>query len=157
MTEAVKRILCAALILALLCCLPACGGQKAPADLERLYSELTALGDKPEMIRLADKKLQRSTGVDPAVCPQAIVAVCGDGLRVDEIWLIQAADEASAEEIQALAESRAAQICSETENYLPDQYAVARDARTLRIGSYVGFFLSPAAAEMESAFRKAVG
>ena len=157
MTEAVKRILCAALILALLCCLPACGAEKAPADLEKLYTELCALGDAPEMIRLADKKLQRSIGVDPAACPQAIAALCEDGLRVDEIWLIQAADEEAAKAVQALAESRAAQICAETENYLPDQYAVAKASRVLRIGSYVGLFLSPAAAEMESAFRKAVG
>ena len=157
MTDIRKRILCAALILALLCCLPACGAEKAPVDLEPLYAELITLGDAPEMIRLADKKLQRLTGVDPAACPQAIAAVCGEGLRVDEIWLVRAQDETSAKAVQALAESRLSQICSETENYLPDQYAVARKARILRLGSYVGFFLSPAAEEMESSFLKAVG
>ncbi len=151
-----KAILCAALILALLCSLAACGGEKAPADLERLYTEISALGEAPEMIRLADKRIQRSTGVDPESCAEILVAVSADGLRVDEIWLIRSLDEEGAKAAESLARSRVEQICSETENYLPDQFAVAKEARIVRSGVYVGLFVSPEAAGMETAFRKAV-
>ena len=136
--------------------LAACGGADKTADLEKVYGQLEEQLTLPEMIRLAPAKLQRSYGIDGEACPQAVVAICGEGLRVDEIWLIEAADEDAAQAILALAENRVAQVCAETENYLPDQYAVAKDARTVRIGRYVALFISPDAEQMESIFRKAL-
>ena len=74
---------------------------------------------------------------------------------MDEIWLIEAADEKAAEALLATARSRIEQICTETENYLPDQYAVAKAAQALRIGNSVGLFVSPDAKAMADLFTKA--
>ena len=131
--------------------------EKAPADLQQVYEQICALPEMPEMLLMAEKRISGVYGIDTENCRQAIVAVCGDGLRVDEIWLIEADSEESAEKLMALAEGRIEQICSETENYLPDQYAVAKQAKALRLGCYTALFLSPDAESMEQIFRDSVG
>ena len=156
MTKTTKRILLAVLAL-MLTLLTACGGQKPAetADLTALYARLGEELELPEMIQLADKRLQSATGLDPAACPQLIAAICGEGMRVDEIWLVEAADEDAAQAVQELAQARVTQVCAETENYLPDQYAVASQARIVCIGRYVALFISPDASAMEDLFRAA--
>ncbi len=169
MTKTMKRMLSLALAL-LLGLLAACGGaeggeaadagetadaEAAHPDVNELYARIQEKIELPEMIPLAEKRLQSMTGIDPAACPQALVAICGDGLRVDEIWLVEAADEDAAQAIADLANARVQQLATETENYLPDQYAVVSQARVLRIGSYAALFISPDAAQMEELFRAA--
>ena len=152
LTEA--ALLCALALLILL--LPACGrAAGGDADLSALYAQMEEKFTLPAMSALSERQLERYYGIDTAACPQLVVMQCDDGLRVDEIWLIQAADEGAAEQLLALAQSRLDQLAAETENYLPDQYAVVRDSRALRVGSYVALLISPDAAEMEELFRGA--
>ena len=150
-----KRILPLMLLLAAALLLSACGGSPAAADLSAVYDSISDSLALPEMLVLPEKRVQTYYGFDPAACKQLLVAVSGEGLRVDEIWLIEAADAKTAEAILASARSRIEQICTETENYLPDQYAVARGAEALRIGNSVGLFLSPDAKAMAELFTKA--
>ena len=136
--------------------LSACGGKgTASADLQALYDEISDSLALPEMLVLPEKRVQTYYGFDPAACKQLLVAVSDEGLRVDEIWLIEAADGKTAEDLLAAARSRIEQVCAETENYLPDQYAVAKGAEALRIGNSVGLFLSPDAKAMADLFTKA--
>ena len=152
LTEA--ALLCALALLILL--LPACGSAAGgDADLSALYAQMEEKFTLPAMSALSERQLERYYGIDTAACPQLVAMQCDDGLRVDEIWLIQASDEAAAEQLLALAQSRLDQLAAETENYLPDQYAVVRDSRALRVGSYVALLISPDAAEMEELFRGA--
>ena len=152
LTEA--ALLCALALLILL--FPACGSAAGgDADLSALYAQMEEKFALPAMSALSERQLERYYGIDTAACPQLVVMQCDDGLRVDEIWLIQAADEGAAEQLLALAQSRLDQLAAETENYLPDQYAVVRDSRALRVGSYVALLISPDAAEMEELFRGA--
>ena len=152
LTEA--ALLCALALLILL--LPACGSAAGgDADLSALYAQMEEKFELPAMSALSERQLERYYGIDTAACPQLVVMQCDDGLRVDEIWLIQAADEGAAEQLLALAQSRLDQLAAETENYLPDQYAVVRDSRALRVGTYVALLISPDAAEMEELFRGA--
>ncbi len=145
-------------ILLLILCLgllTAACGQAAPAraDLQQLYDRFASDPEMPEMLTLSAKQAERSSGLELGDCPQAIVAICDDGLRVDEIWLIEAENAEKAGAILEIAKSHVEQICSETENYLPDQYALARDARIVQVGRTVALLLSPQAADMEQAFR----
>ena len=151
-----KRIFLLTLLLAAALLLSACGDRPtAAADLSAVYDSISDSLVLPEMLVLPEKRVQSYYGFDPAVCKQLLVAVSDEGLRVDEIWLIEAADAKTAEAILAAARSRIEQICSETENYLPDQYAVAKGAEALRIGNSVGLFLSPDAKAMAELFTKA--
>ena len=150
-----KALFLAGLMRALLL-LAACGSAPVQADLQEVYRQISDLEESEEMILLSEKRMKNNYGIDPESCPQAIVAVSGDGLRVDEVWLIEAAGEQEAKEIEALAQSRIQQVCFETESYLPDQYNVAKLGRVVRIGNYVGMFIAPNADDMEAAFRKAL-
>ena len=150
-----KRILPLMLLLAAALLLSACGGSPAAADLSAVYDSISDSLALPEMLVLPEKRVQTYYGFDPAACKQLLVAVSGEGLRVDEIWLIEAADAKTAEAILASARSRIEQVCAETENYLPDQYAVAKGAEALRVGNSVGLFLSPDAKAMAELFTKA--
>ena len=147
-----RRIL--PLLLAALLLLAACGQAAQHADLQKVYEKLLEQPGGTEMIPMNEKRIESYYGIRTAECPQAIVAVSDDGLRVDEIWLIEAESEESAEEILALAQSHIEQMCSEMENYLADQYAVARQARALRIGNTVALLLLPDAGEAEKIFRE---
>ena len=143
-------------ILALILCLglltAACGKENAAADLGKLYEELNSGDDMPEMIPLSLKQMESYYGLDLSACPQFAAGICDDGLRVDEIWLVEAESAESAARILEAARAHVEQLCSETENYLPDQYVVARDARVLQIGNTVALLISPKAAEMEKNF-----
>ena len=149
-----KRFLPLLLILALL--LSGCGSKGAGSvDLQQVYDDFGSRELLPEMLLLNEQRVRSYYGIDPAACKQCILAVSDDGLRVDEIWLIEAADEKAAEELLAMARSRIEQVCAEQKEYLPDQYAVAKTAEALRVGSSVALFISPAAKEMAQLFTKA--
>ena len=153
-----KRIVILTLLAALLL-LPACGKKAesaAPkADLAALYAELTALPDAPEMVPVSEKRMVNYYGIDPAACPQAMISRCSDGLRADEIWLVEAQNDEAASKIKELAEARVTLVGQETENYLPDQYAVVKQAKIIQNGSSVGLFISPQADKMAELFQAA--
>ena len=157
MKHAIQTLMTLVLLCAL--CLFAGCGAKAPAtvDLQGVYEGIVQSNELPAMIALSEKRIQSYYGIDPSACPQILMYVAEDGLRVDEIWLIEAADEDAAKQLEELAASHRDQVCAETENYLPEQYAVARDARILREGKNLALFLSPDAAAMEKQFLATFG
>ncbi len=135
--------------LALLICLAACG-ETAPAapDMGGLFRQMTALEGMPEMLEVPPEKAVNFYGIAPEDCVQELTAVCRDSLRADELWLIEAVDEAAAERIAALAQARLEQKGSELESYSPEQYAVVQSAELIRSGNCVVLIVSPMADEL---------
>ena len=86
-----------------------------------------------------------------------MVAICADSLRADEIWLIEAADDAALEKIQNLAQVRLNAKAEEAENYSPEQYAVIQEAQQITIGNYYVLLVSPKANALAEAVRNAAG
>lgn len=156
MTKHFKFFLLCVLALAL-CFTAACGGaqEAAHADLEALYARMQSSVELPELFALSPKRVRNYYGIDPDACPQLLMLQCADSLRVDEIWLIEAADEAAAQELEGKAQARIEQLATETQNYFPDQYAVVQKARAVRVGSTVALFVSPDAEALEKLFREA--
>lgn len=143
-----------ALILCLGMLTAACGQESAPVDLQKLYEQLGSGDEMPEMIPLTAKQMESYYGLDLSACPQFAAAICDDGLRVDEIWLIEAESAEGAAQILEAARAHVEQLCAETENYLPDQYSVAKDARVLQFDNTAALLISPRAAEMEKTVRE---
>lgn len=149
-------------ILALMLCilmlsLTACGGKESAksADLNALYDTLTA--DLPQMLPMDEETMLNFQGIEIADCVQAKVAICAEGLRADEIWLIEAKDEAALEKLQALAEARIQAKGEETVSYNPEQYAVVQEAQVFTEGNYLFLLVSPDVdalkAEVEAALK----
>ena len=151
-----KKVLIVALCVLMLG-LTACGTQEPAksADLNALYDTLTA--SMPAMLKMDDVTMMNFQGIDAADCTQAQVAICAEGLRADEIWLIEAKDAAALEKLQALAEARIQAKGDETVNYNPEQYAVVQKAEVFTEGNYLFLLVSPDVgalkAEVEAALK----
>ena len=146
------------LLLAVSLLLTGCGGSSAPGnlDLNAFYDKLSEEFTLPDMMELSDKKMENYYGLRSDACTQLLARLNSDGQSVDEIWLIEAAGDAEAEEIASLAEFRVKQVCQETENYSPEQYAVAKQAQIVKDGRYVALFISPDAKAMAELFQKSL-
>lgn len=162
----------ALLCLTLICCLLAlCGCSESPApettapaetetlaahaDLAQLYTQMTQ--KLPEMIEMEPDMMLDYCGIDPEQCVQAVAATNSNGLETDEIWLLEAVDEAAADTLEEMAELRLKMKAEETESYDPDQYAVVQKAKLLREGTYLALIVTPEAAELAEMFQAALG
>ena len=94
-------------------------------------------------------------GVEAADCNQVIIAISGEGMRTDEVWLIEAKDEAALEKIKGLAGVRQVAKEEETVTYAPDQYAVVTESQLLTNGLYLAYLVSPDVDAMKAAFEGA--
>lgn len=138
-----KKILAIILSALFLLSLTACGGSEEPrsADLSALYDTLTT--SMPQMLKMDETTMLNFQGIELADCTQAQVAICAEGLRTDEIWLIEAKDEAALEKIKALAEARLQAKAEETVSYNPEQYEVVQKAQLFTEGNYLFLLVSP--------------
>ena len=113
----------------------------AAADLQALYEMLAE--KMPEMIVLDETMMLDFCGISPEDCTEAVVATCADGLRTDEVWLIQAADEDALGRLKEMAETRLRMKGEESITYSPEQYAVVEKAELVDLGLYLILIVSP--------------
>lgn len=139
-----KRIVVLTLIAALLLGLTACGQAEPEAktvNLQELYASFES--SLPAMIVLDETMMLNFLGIRAEDCTQVVAAICADGLRTDEIWLVEAKDQAAYEKLSALVDTRLIAKKDETISYAPDQYAVCEKAVILNNGLYLAFLVSP--------------
>ncbi len=150
-----KKMMSLLLAFALVLGMTACGSaEKAPsADLSALYESYTQY--LPAMFFLDDASLMNFLGINAEDCVQYQVAICADGLRVDEVWLIEAKDEAALENLKQLAQTRIDSKLEETVNYVPDQYVFVEKAELLTNGLYLALLISPDVDTMKAGFEAA--
>lgn len=118
----------------------ACGSSAFTVDFDTLYDTYESY--LPEMVVLDDKAMMNLYGVDAEKCEQAIIANSSDGLLSDEVWLIEAVDEAAAAEIVELAQNRVEREKEETKSYAPDQYAIVEKAKIINDDNFVVLIIS---------------
>ena len=94
-------------------------------------------------------------GISVEDCAQYKVAICAEGMRADEVWLIEAKDDAALETLKALAETRIEAKLEETVTYAPDQYVVVEKAQILVNGRYLALFISPDVDALKAGFEAA--
>ncbi len=155
-----KRIFALLLAAALLLC--GCGRtetqNEAPkyVDITALYTELEGLG-LPAMVEVGADMQLSLYGIDAADVVKAKVAISDDGLRADEVWLIEAVDEAAAGRIKALVDSRIGQKDAESITYSPEQNAIVKKSLVKVAGNFVFFICSAEVEAMENAVNEALG
>ena len=146
-----KKILIAIIMIIVMLSLVACGGETtdtpetpentSTVNMQEVYDSYASY--LPEMVILEEKGMMNKYGVDATKCNQVIIANCNDGLKSDEIWLIEAVDADAAAEIADLANSRVEREAEETKNYAPDQYAIVEKAEIIQDGNNVVLIISP--------------
>ena len=151
MKKTISLLLAAALLLTL----AACGGEEAKSvDLNALYESYTPY--LPDMFLPDPDTMMNFLGIDTADCQQYVVSICGDGMRADEVWLIEAKDADALERLTALAQTRIVAKEDETISHAPDQYAVVQKAELLTTGNYLALLISPDVDAMKAGFEEAM-
>lgn len=160
-----KKFACILIALMLLM-LAGCGAESTPEtvpaepvvlNMQEIYDSMTAVENMPEMLPLDADMQMNFCGIDPADCAQAAVAICGNSLRTDEIWLIEAVDEAALERIQAAAQTRLTAKGEESITYSPEQYAIVQKAVMMTQDNYFALLVSPDVETLADLFRTAAG
>ena len=152
-----KRI--TALVLALMCLLSLCAcGKDASAqtptvtDMTQMYEKIGQTVAMPEMLKLDAGMMLDYCGIRQEDVKQAVVAICADSLRTDEIWLLEATDADAAQRLMELADKRLAKKGEESITYSPEQYAVVEKAQLVQMGTYIALLVSPDSAAMADVF-----
>ena len=134
----------ALLLAVLMLCLAGCGGKdqtKNVIDVQSVYDSMADL--LPEMLPMDEAMMLNFCGIKAEQCKQVVVAVCSDGLRADEVWLIEAVDEGALEELKSLADGRLTRKGEESITYSPEQYEVVKKAEVITVGNYLAVLVSP--------------
>ena len=153
-----KKLIALILLVTLLC---GCGAQVAAepavqADVNDLYAAVEAVG-MPNMLDMAPDMQLNIYGIRQEDVKQSKVVVCTDGLRADEVWLLEAVSAEAAEKLKGLAESRLKQKDAESITYSPEQNVIVKKSHISTVGKYVIFICSPDVEAMVSAVNTALG
>lgn len=148
MKKAISLILALSLVLTL----AACGGKEeaVSVDVNALYESYSQY--MPEMFYPDEATLLSFLGIKAEDCTQYKVAICAEGLRADEVWLIEAKDEAALETLTQLAQNRIVSKLDETVSYAPDQYLIVEKAQVLTNGLYLALLISPDVDTLKAGF-----
>lgn len=139
-----KKMISVLLAICLLLCLAACGNsanQGKTVDVAAVYAGFEK--NMPDMFYPDDTTLLDFLGIHAEDCAQYKVAICAEGLRADEIWLLEAKDDAAMEKLTNLANMRIQSKLDETETYAPDQYLVVQKAQVITKGHFLALVISP--------------
>ena len=151
-----KKVCSLMLALALVLSLAACGGNTekvADVDVSALYDSYSQY--MPDMFFPDEDTMMNFLGIDAKDCKQYMVAICAEGMRSDEVWLIQAKNASSLEKLKKLAETRIEAKKDETVSYAPDQYVVVEKAVVLTKGNYLALLISPDVDALKAGFEAA--
>ena len=153
-----KKVFSVILVIALVFGLSACGGKEEvkSVDLNGIYESYSQY--LPDMFYPDEATMLNFLGINVEDCTRYKVAICAEGMRSDEVWLIEAKDETALETLRQLAQTRIESKLEETVSYAPDQYVVVEKAQLLENGLYLALLISPdvdaLASGFEAAFQK---
>ena len=148
----------ALLLAVLMICLAGCGGTDSGSDVQMdvqaVYDSMVPL--MPQMLPMDEMMMLNFCGIEAEMCEQAAVAVCFDGLRADEVWLIEAKDADSLKQLEALANSRLERKGEESITYSPEQYEVVQKAEVMTMGNYLVMIVSPDVQDLVAVVNEAI-
>lgn len=162
-----KKIFALIAAVLMLLSLAACGGNDNTTggtnatvkqlNLEETYATITSGANMPEMYAVKPEQMLDLYGIREEYCNQAVVYICVNSLRADEIWLLEAKDAAAMATLKGLVDSRIEQKDAESVTYSPEQNAVVKAAQIIEAGNYLVMIVSPDAETIANAFRTAAG
>ena len=148
----------AAIALLLVLCLTACGQKTPAAPKEVDLAGVLASFALPEgsMTTLRQEDLLDMYGIQPEDAAQFAAVISASGVKADEIVLIQSPDAAAAERVKAALEARYQAKLNETQNYLPEEYAVVKACKVTQTGLFTALIVSPEAEQYLPLFEQAL-
>ena len=151
-----KKMICVIVAVALMLGLTACGGEEkkeVAVDVASVYEGYEQY--LPEMFYPDEDTMLNFLGVSAEDCAQYKIAICSEGMRVDEVWLVEAKDDAAMQNLTELAQIRIQAKLDETETYAPDQFLIVQQAQVLTKGRYLALLISPEVEALKAGFEAA--
>lgn len=143
-----KKILSIVLLIVLALTLTACGGKKETAanvDLASVMSKFTVTG---EMMALETADLASFYSIAAEDVKQCAATISTTGIDCEEIVLIEAVNADAAARVKSALDARYQAKLNETENYLPDEYAIIKTCSVASNGNYVSMIVAENAADL---------
>lgn len=152
-----KKLICVLLSLVLLLGIAGCQSEAVNMDMPAVYADICKTVQVPQMLELNESLMLDYCGIKAADVKQAVVVICADSLRTDEIWLLEATDADAASRLMSLAEKRLKKKGEESITYSPEQYKVVEKAQLIQAGNCIALLVSPDAEAMAQVFNQAAG
>lgn len=144
-----KKLLSLLLLAVMILTLSACGGgdkqSVKSADLKAVLAKFTFDG---EMLEMDENDMLDVYGIQAADMKQFAATVNTSGIDCDEVVLVEAKDADAASRVKEALDKRYQAKLNETENYLPDEYAVIKTCSVVMDGNYVAMIVAPNAADL---------
>jgi len=157
MMKRFKAIFASVMLIAALIMTSACSDKAEEKTVEEALScDLTAvvaqfeLGE--DMLELNAEEIVTFYGITEDECVQCIAIINTSGVSSDEIILVEAKDEASADAVFEKVENRRLAKLNETENYFPAEHEKVETAEVKRSGNFVSLIISDDAENMMSVY-----
>ncbi len=125
--------------------------------LDEVYTQICSQLSCPEMLELTGRTIESYLGLQPDEYLDGRFYLCANNLKADEIWLLELADEATAQKMLDRTRERILVKADSYAAYLPEESEIARRGIAVAKGRYVGLFLSPDAQRMQEIFLSALG
>ena len=146
-------ILSATLVLSLL---TACGGKKEEkqVDLPELWASMEENLELPAMMELDDDALDFLYGIDAADLESYVGRFPMMNVHATEFFMAKVKD-GKMDTVKEVLQNRQASLEQQWSQYLPDQYALVKNAKLVTNGNYVLFCISEDADSVVNAFNDA--
>ncbi len=144
------------ILLAVLCLvLAGCAGpEKTNRALQDIYAEMEKTQVLPPMIQV-DKDLALDFyGIDVSECTEYVMQMSSDSMLADEVILLRAKDQKTADELKALLDSRMEDKAAEAKGYSPEQYAIIQKGKVLQNGNDLALIVSPDVDKLTEIYNK---
>jgi hypothetical protein len=142
------RTLLACVMMVSLC---ACGGgqgnaaqgKTADINVQSVLDEMLAQVEIEDPLVLTGTDMLDFFGIKEEDMAEFAAVTCANGISAQEIVLVKAVDEKSAELVEEKLENRLENRMAEFQNYLPEQYDILTECDVEREGVYVSMILHP--------------
>lgn len=152
-----KKLVCVLLGLVLLLGIAGCQSEAVNMDMPAVYADICGAVQVPQMLELNESLMLDYCGIKAEDVKQAVVVICADSLRTDEVWLLEAVDADAASRLMTLAENRLTKKGEESITYSPEQYKVVEKAQLIQKGNCIALLVSPDSEAMAQVFNQAAG
>ncbi|MBQ7957540.1 MAG: DUF4358 domain-containing protein [Clostridia bacterium] len=159
-----KKIIALILALVLVFSFAGCTGNEETKEpettninVEDVYASIENAVELNEMTILGEDMILNLLGIEAEKTVQLKVAEAADGLLADEIWLVEAVDEAAAKEIVDLANTRIELQAAASKTYSPEQHEIVNKAQIITNGNFVAFIVSPSVDDIVAIVNEAFG
>lgn len=123
-----------------------------PVDVVKVKDDMLAKFEIADAIELNEDLLLNQYGITAEQVLAQGSFIVSTGLFPAEIVMVEAVDEAAAEQVAEKLNTRLDSLKAQSKSYDPESYEIAQACQVLTEGNYVAMFFSEDGAEMEELY-----